>query len=71
MNLLINMQERSIIVNMIINTARHTIDNIGVVLLQKAINTACGVALPKNAFENLLEEILWIMHPLGSTAVAF
>lgn len=47
------------------------IDNIGVVLLQKAINTACDVALPKNAFENLLEEILWIMHPLGSTAVAF
>lgn len=53
MNLLINMLDRSVMIAfvVIINTARPTIDNIGVVLLQKAINTACGVALPKNALK--------------------
>lgn len=35
------------------------------------IGTAYGVALTKNTFKNLLEEILWIMHPWGYTAVAF
>lgn len=45
--------------------------NVGVALCTKAINTACVVALTKDAFENLLEEGLWNMHPQGSAAIAF